>query len=96
MNKILQALENSTLLTSKTCCRCKQEKDLDSFRKSKGGTLGRSCYCKLCQNAVNKDLYWLNKEKRLKQVKQWNSEHPELVAWNKEKYNEGRKKNKDS
>ena len=93
-NKILQTIENSLLISSKVCARCKQEKDLNDFRKAKSGTFGRSCYCKLCQNAVNKDLYWLNKEKRLEKIKKWNADHPDAVAFYKNEHKKRKKNNK--
>jgi hypothetical protein len=96
MNKILQAIENSLLLSSKICSRCRIEKDLNDFRKCPVGTFGRNCYCKLCQNIISREHYQKNKAKRLEQVKKWNSEHPELVTWNKENYNLNRKKKKDN
>ena len=36
-------------VTRKTCSRCKQTKDLDSFSPSKKGPMGRSSQCKKCQ-----------------------------------------------
>lgn len=41
-------------MATKTCYTCKQEKDLEEFYKSIGGSQGRASYCKTCSLAQHK------------------------------------------
>lgn len=91
MNKILNEVENNSLVTTKICSKCREEKDLNEFRRSNSGTYGRVCYCKVCQNKINKALYIANREKRLKQVKEWNNKNYDKTLWYKEKSRKNKK-----
>ncbi len=65
--------------TLKKCAKCQTEKILLEFRKCKTGKFGVHSYCKLCQDLISKESYIKNKEKRLKQILEWSTSHPEQV-----------------
>jgi len=45
---------NNIELLMKKCSKCKREKVIDKFYKVKRNSDGLSCYCKLCQDEINK------------------------------------------
>lgn len=72
--------------TTKICSHCKKEKDIQDFRRSKTGKLGYHNNCIPCHDIASKKSYIKNKEKRLKQIKEWNKENPEKVKKYKNKW----------
>lgn len=69
----------------KICCVCKIEKELSLFSNNKHKKDGKSLVCKECHSEYRRKKYVLNKEKELKQVK-------EYQANNLEKYKSYNKK----
>ena len=51
------------------CSKCKTEKDLPSFRKSKKTKSGYNSLCKECESKTQKEWYTNNKERVLDRVK---------------------------
>ncbi len=48
-------------MTSKVCGKCRETKPIDKFYKSRVRKDGLRCYCKSCDNAVNKQHYQTNR-----------------------------------
>ncbi len=76
---------------TKECQKCKKEKDLDEFRRQKKGKWGRKGYCKVCDDAYEKERYLKNSYARISQVKRWVNKNKEKVKLYKRDYN--RRKN---
>lgn len=62
----------------KTCNKCKQNKSLSEFPKSKREADGHSYECKTCQNERTRQYYKKNKEKVIQKTSQYGLEHPEI------------------
>lgn len=65
------------IIQYKQCSKCKKDKLLDEFRKQERGKYGRKNYCIICDDINVKENYIKNKEKRKKQVTEWNKSNPE-------------------
>ena len=78
MNKILQTLENSLVITTKTCKNCKIEKDLNEFRRDNSGRFGRNKCCKICHQEMDRQWYERNRLKKIEKSKEWNKKNPYL------------------
>ena len=81
---------------SKICSKCKQEKPLDRFRKSKTGKYGVHGFCRECHSSNSKEKYQQNREKRILEVSFWAEQNPHKTAkyfdtWRKKKVRETRK-----
>ena len=59
----------------KTCARCKTEKQLDCFNKSKANLDGLHSYCRQCSSEVSKLFYNSKKSKILKQKAEWHEQN---------------------
>lgn len=59
----------------KTCSDCGEEKDLDSFSKSKAGKFGRTSKCKECQRVYAAAWRKDNKEERAEYNRKWREEN---------------------
>lgn len=55
----------------KKCSSCKEPKSLDEFGKGTG-SYGKKNYCKICSNKKASEHYEKNKEKRRKQMIEYN------------------------
>ncbi len=75
----------------KICSKCKKEKRISNFRKHKSYKDNVYCWCKECvneyyhvnrerMNGRNKELYQENREKRLRQRREYCKKYPERVA----------------
>lgn len=62
---------------TKTCSRCKAEKDVDDFGKSTGRKDGRLGHCKLCHNQDTAKWYASNTGKRKEGFSKWYAKSPE-------------------
>jgi hypothetical protein len=69
----------------KTCCKCKQEKELENFSIRKTGT--PTSECKSCAKKRSNEWYWKNREKSIEDRKKYYQENREesLKKW-KERY----------
>lgn len=81
--------------TSKVCGRCKKEKLLIDFRKSKTGKYGVHGFCKKCHSLDSHEKYQKNKDLRLAQIDFWQSANPHKLnryveKWRKKKIKEMR------
>jgi len=65
-------------METKKCNKCGLEKTLDLFNKNKNKKNGVSHLCKECHSEYRKKNYLENKDKVLKQVNEYNFNHPEL------------------
>src|ERR1035437_8577498 len=75
----------------KTCTKCKQEKDLSAFYKSKDGKLGCKTACKQCESKSKAKLYDLEKEKLKSRARVYGAANREqgrkrLNAWRRNKH----------
>lgn len=61
----------------KVCSKCKEEKDSVDFFKNKNKKDGLDYHCKMCKSAYYKKYYQLNRDKKLKAVKDYESKNPE-------------------
>lgn len=66
-----------SIIQTKICGKCKQEKPFVDFTKSKNGLRGRHNFCRICLSQYNKEIYQRDKEKVKQDVKKWNAKHPE-------------------
>tara|TARA_R110000850_G_scaffold275657_1_gene415295 strand:+ start:488 stop:1162 length:675 start_codon:yes stop_codon:yes gene_type:complete len=95
--------DDSLLPKSRVCSKCREEKLLGEFYKSKGGKYGRKSRCKVCHNQYSqeykerypeyqKQYCEANKEKRAEYGKQYREANPEYAKQyyqnNKEHINE--------
>jgi hypothetical protein len=77
----------------KICRKCKKEKDLTKFHKSKQNKDGYCSYCKKCHNVNMKKYYHKNREKFYKTTKKWEKENPirlkviKIKGWANYKWN---------
>jgi hypothetical protein len=67
------------VLTSKICSHCRQEKPLTEFRKGSGKGHKKN-YCKPCDNMKSHQNYEKNKERRRKQIKEWNEKNRKKLS----------------
>jgi len=44
-------------MITKICSRCKEEKEIELFKKRRASSDGRDCFCKQCHNSINKEKY---------------------------------------
>lgn len=63
----------------KTCTKCKLEKDLEDFHKSKSGSQWRQSICKPCNVERGREEYHKNPSKNKAKVKAWTKLNPEKV-----------------
>jgi len=77
----------------KSCIKCKEEKDISFFHKSKSEKDGCKKYCKNCRKLLLKGYYQKNKEKVLETNKKWNDKNKEKIKKYKEQYYEENKEN---
>ncbi len=69
----------------KTCCRCKEIKDLDGFYRNRCEKDGRARLCKSCSKTQDKLRDSLNREKKSIRAKKWYKEnHQEVIDAQKE------------
>lgn len=86
---VFRKIEN---LTTKICSKCGVEKEIDRFRKSKGGKHNKKSLCKECIKEYAK-LYYLNNLEKAKLVSYlWRENHKEQHLENAKKW---RKANSD-
>jgi hypothetical protein len=86
----------------KVCSKCKQEKELNQFYKSKRPSHkdGYNPQCKMCLIGYSNNLYQKNKDYWVKRSSQWNKENKEHISkymsdyfkQNKEKIYDARRK----
>ena len=74
-NNDTRLIENHLLISFKICSNCRKEKDLSEFRNCSHGSGKKMCYCKVCQNAINRAHYVKTRDKRIYQITKWNSEN---------------------
>lgn len=67
--------EPKPLIISKKCSRCRHEKNREEFRKCAKNKDGLSAYCKSCHDAISKNHYINNKQKRITQITKWQQTH---------------------
>ncbi len=87
-------------MKKKRCSRCKREKSLRAFNKSRRHSMKRHSQCRKCQKACRKEHYLLNRRKALSARQEYRREHREeiaahrrgYIAANREAYNAQRRK----
>lgn len=79
---------------SKVCCKCRKEKPLNEFRKSKSGKFGVHGFCRACHSIDSKEKYEKNKDTRLAQIDMWQQENPHKTYKYSEKWRKKQKKEK--
>jgi hypothetical protein len=79
----------------KKCTKCSVEKLLNDFSKDKSKGDGFSSWCKECVNQKGKDWYIQNKEKHMRDVreykKKWNKENDEHIKKYGKEYRQNNK-----
>ena len=80
----------------KTCNKCKEEKPISEFRKCTRNKDGLFRWCSVCQDIRNKFLYEKNREKRKKQVTEWNKQNKEKLNQYAATWRENNKKDNES
>ncbi len=60
---------------TKTCTKCKEVKPMIAYCKSKGGKYGVGSVCKACKSLIDKQYREKNKEKLLKQKREYAKAH---------------------
>jgi len=78
--------------SSKTCPKCKKEKLLSEFSKSKNRPDGLQCYCKECLCKIGKERYQKNPSKQIAYSKKYRQVHKKECAENAKKYYQEHKK----
>jgi hypothetical protein len=73
------------------CGKCKQNKPLHAFNKSKTGSNGYYFYCRGCASEVRKLWYTKNKTKRIRQTKEYASKNSEKYKILKHRWYENNK-----
>jgi hypothetical protein len=63
----------------KVCCKCKKNKNLDSFNKDKYRRDGFGCVCKACKKAARRNYYLANKDTIIKKQREKRIECQEWV-----------------
>jgi predicted restriction endonuclease len=71
---------------TKTCSKCKEEKELTEFYKKKASKDGCRSECKECTKAVNKKWASKNYEKRLASSREWKRRNKQHVSDYNRKY----------
>lgn len=77
----------------KNCPKCKTDKELTEFHRSRSSKDGRQCWCKVCMNTRNKE----NKINHKEYFQKWSRDHydpsknPERYAKHRPKYLERKK-----
>ena len=66
----------------KTCCRCKEIKDYDNFKKNRSRKDGYASNCRSC----DKIDYEKNKEKNSERFKKWRENNIEKINERKKNY----------
>jgi hypothetical protein len=64
------------IMEVKKCSKCEIEKEFHEFNKAKNKKFGLSSLCKECHKEYRRDHYVKNKEKVLKQVKEYREQNP--------------------
>lgn len=64
-------------MDTKTCSKCKEDKDFSQFHKSQSGKFGLKNYCKPCSKIVRKELYQENREEEIEKARNWQKENSE-------------------
>jgi hypothetical protein len=80
---------------SKQCKRCKEIKPLEELVKNKGTRDGRGNRCKLCENLIRKEQYYVNHELKLQKAQEYRDKNRDKLnksnraykARNREKLN---------
>ena len=76
MNKLLSR-NDGTLMQTKVCVRCEEEKPSTEFGKRSRSPDGLNYYCKLCTRAMGCESYHRHREARLAHDAQYYQEHKE-------------------
>ena len=86
-------MNNITIIkTNKICSKCRLEKPIEDFRKSKSSKDNHMNFCKLCHSNNSKQQYEKNKELRLAQIEYWSENNPHKVDKYNTKYRAKKKK----
>lgn len=72
------------MATVRTCCRCKEEKELDLFYKNKFKPLGRTYECKECFSNIRKEKHLSNPELNRQRCRQYYKKNKEVYYKNRE------------
>lgn len=70
-------IENNITTKTKKCRKCGNEKNLSEFRNQKASKDSKKAYCKPCDDIYQKKWYMENRQKRLRQVKDWQQKRKE-------------------
>jgi len=79
---------------TKTCSKCKQEKNLNEFRNQQKGKYGKKNYCRICDDENGRALYQKNQLFRTLQVEEWNRKNPDKVKQYQKNWTEKSKMDK--
>lgn len=60
----------------RTCSKCREEKPLSEFTRSKNEVSGRFYYCKSCRGSIQRAYRQKNKEKIREYKRQWRKKNP--------------------
>ena len=77
--KVKEKAEEPEEVIYRICTVCKESKPLTEFYRDKTKKLGRRGICKKCHAIKDKKRYELNRERKLKQRKQYYYEHKEQI-----------------
>lgn len=65
---------------SKTCKNCQKEKPTEEFSIQKNAADKLHPFCKDCHRAKSQEYYKKNREKRIKQIREWQEKQKEIVV----------------
>lgn len=77
------------VITLKTCSRCKQDLDIENFRKMKksnGYKNGTCSWCKECERIASLERYKANREHCIAMNKQYKIDHYEILKQKRKEY----------
>jgi hypothetical protein len=69
----------SNLEKTKRCTKCKKLRPISDFHKCSWTKDGVRCYCKKCQNEINRNYYWKNRENELNRSRDYRKKHKTVI-----------------
>lgn len=96
--RVLAPLRNFDFVQPQTkiCTKCKKERTLDKFCKSKGCRFGVNSICKICCNKDGTRWRNNNREKSREAARRWTKENPDRKRRNAQKWHsKNKKKNRE-